>query len=242
VANTALGAALVAANQRSAKRLALIVAGVIVSIWDRLQRYDEDQVEQFITDASPVILAGRRQAVQLAAGFIEAYVNAELQRNDRIEIDLPEYRYAKPLEEVYRRPFVQTWANLAKGTDWIESVDIGRGRVESTARMDVALAHRDGAHEAMRQSQRIVGYRRVLTLPSCDLCTRAAQQRYHKEWLQPLHNNCDCTVEPIIGEADPGRRIELAANSPEGVRVVQHGELGPLLYRPEDRFTELEDI
>jgi len=44
----------------------------------------------------------------------------------------------------------------------------------------------------------IVGYRRVLSGDDCDACTEAAGYLYSSEDLLPIHEHCQCGIEPVF--------------------------------------------
>lgn len=102
--------------------------------------------------------------------------------------------------EVYRRPFLEAWAN--------ESADMGWAKLSAITETDLQLAARVGEYEAMAGNSTIVGYRRVLGAPpNCGLCVVASTQRYRKDALKPIHSRCKCGTQPIYRdrEFDPGR-------------------------------------
>lgn len=59
----------------------------------------------------------------------------------------------------------------------------------------------------------ITGYRRVIHPEvskagnTCGLCIAASQRFYHIPNLDPIHDNCNCTVVPIVGSQDPGLNL-----------------------------------
>lgn len=98
--------------------------------------------------------------------------------------------------------------------------------------------------------------------PPCGLCVVAADRIYGFDDLMPIHSRCRCTVAAVGSKDDPGftlnaedlKRIyqqagEIANTSgtPRSdtsrkrlkqirVEVVEHGELGPWLVNPQQRF------
>lgn len=100
--------------------------------------------------------------------------------------------------------------------------------------------------------------------PPCGLCVVAADRIYRFEDLMPIHARCRCTVAAVGSKDDPGftlnqqdlRRIYQEAGqianadgTPRSdtsrkrlkqirveVEVVEHGELGPWLVNPKQRF------
>lgn len=173
--------------------------------------------------------------------------------------------------EVYARPVITTRKALAEGKDFLDAVRIGGARLMQTAETDVMLAARAAEYETMQQLPRVVGYRRVPNGGACKLCLAAATQRYHVRDLRPCHANCRCGVVEIIGTKDPGQIIdreardqlkaqgaidEATARKREKVRfggartaterdlftVHEHGELGPTLAEPGQKWTGPHDL
>lgn len=106
---------------------------------------------------------------------------------------------------VYTRPFVQVWTELADGKPLEEAVKAGERRALSIVNTDLQLAKTHSAREAVRSDANTVGFRRVPQgTYTCALCLIVSTRRYHKEDLMPVHPGCDCDVEPVYGEFDPG--------------------------------------
>lgn len=112
----------------------------------------------------------------------------------------------------------------------------------------------------------VKGWRRVLIGDTnCALCIVASTQRYTVEQLNPTHPVCDCISLPLVSGRDEhvldpellnrvhGAVQELTGREDAGARapdyrkilidsINNHGELGPLLARPLDKFTGPADI
>lgn len=154
---------------------------------------------------------------------------------------------------------------IARGLTEQAAVEQALDRVETVAWTDVTLAVREQARHTL-SSMSIDGYRRILrpefteTGP-CGLCVVAATRIYHKEDLEPIHEQCVCEVLPIIDGQDPGLflnqedldRIYRAAGGTGGdviirgkrhsgrlknirVAFAEHGELGPVLVDADQRY------
>jgi hypothetical protein len=112
--------------------------------------------------------------------------------------------------------------------------------------MDVQLAMRQTLVTVGEQTDQIVGYQRVPDPGACAFCTLVAGQRYHTAELMPVHNHCGCGVDVITAETRgdfTGKREndQTSTVGDDGTvsRVVEHGELGPLLVDGTDHFTHL---
>lgn len=236
--------------------------------WDRLGSWDEKDVERFLTQILPVVEAGQGATAQLADAYLAAYVAGVTGvPTPPVGLDAVDFTdetlRGVPATEVYRRPFVTVWTSLKNGTSWSDAVNAGRARVESTANVDIALSMR-AASVAAGEAHGVHGWRRVPDGKACEFCILASTQRYHGQQLMPLHNNCGCTVAPIVGSHDPGHVIdrqllskakqldpsaardvrvqglhsflEQRTGGPFSQTVEHHGELGPVLVNAEQHF------
>lgn len=189
---------------KHAQLLARIVAQVF-GIWDNLDGYDRVNVDEFVTAAVPVV-----QANQVAAGrLVDAFV-AKMAHSSPVGV-LPEtvtdVRNGVTPEDVYSRPFLRVWRNMAQGMTPAAAVANARDYLGGMAQMDAQLATSHAMADVSERQPGVVGYRRVLTGKSCMFCASASTQRYKSGTLRPLHFRCDCGVAPIIGDRDPGRVI-----------------------------------
>jgi hypothetical protein len=133
------------------------------------------------------------------------------------------------------------------------------------AKTDLQRARTLTAQTVMAQQPRFTYYVRTLQGErDCALCLIASTQRYRKEALLPIHPGCDCGVEPVRADFDPGQVIDEAkleaihaavqaalGESDRAGRAVDyskviiqhnHGEIGPVLGYRGQRFTGPEDI
>lgn len=115
-----------------------------------------------------------------------------------------------------------------------------RARVMSDT--DMALAFRRQVVD-FNKARGVLRYRRVLRSEQpCGLCAAASDRLYTRGDLLPIHGRCRCGVIPVTHATDPGSTLTNddlpalyeAAGGTSGaklknVRVVQHGELGPVL-------------
>lgn len=172
-------------------------------------------------------------------------------------------------ETVYRRPFVEMYTALSQGKTMTDALRLGRVRLAEIAEMDLQQTHARASRavlNALPEADQPRFWRRMLFgLENCAMCIVASTQRYTVGDLNPIHPGCDCYVEGIWGP-DPGQVIapELLENVHEAVHALtgkedrgarepdyrqlmvqmtaEHGELGPLLVRPRDNFTGLDQL
>lgn len=236
-------------------------------LFDNLGSWDEPDADRFAAVAAPVVAAGRNRASALTAAYLGLALGVPIGARD------VDPRGVDP-GTVWRRPFVQLWAGLAAGQAFPAALGAASSRVDAMAQTDVQLAMsttvRDTLADLPPDAPKVVGYMRVLTGESCGLCAVASTQRYHTGELLPIHDRCDCGVEPILeGERPSGRvinrdllnrlkeqkvptsdrakakhvRVDNDGNVvlPQ-VQVVEHGELGPVLTDASHDFTSPADL
>lgn len=230
------------AHINAQQRLRLIVAEAVRGAWRGLPGYDDRDVDAFLASALPAVEAGRRQSVALTEAFLARAVRRQPNGADVDRIVAAIRNGADP-RQVYRRPFVTTWTALGSGADWSDAVASGEARAVGMAATDVQLAMRDTLRDVGNADEAILGYQRVPDGKACDLCLQIAGQRYTTDELQPVHNNCGCSVD-VITATERGAFSGNYGNDPiltrEGVvEVREHGELGPVLVNGEHDFTQL---
>lgn len=217
------------------QRLRTVVARAVALAWTGLPGYDEENVEQFLDRALPVVLAGQRQS----AALTDAYLARSLERQplgiDSAVVTGAAVRNGVTPAQVYRRPFIVVWAALGAGTDWEQAVSSGLARATSTAEMDVQMASRAAYGAAQVRDTRIKGYKRVADGNACKFCRSINGAFVKSANAMPLHNHCGCGLEPVLEDV-PASRL------PDGVAVHEHGELGAVLTDPSQAFTSLADL
>jgi hypothetical protein len=165
--------------------------------------------------------------------------------------------------EVYRRPYVQVWTDLARGKPFSQAVEAGSRRAQSIAATDLQLAKTRSSQLVLQSDHRVTGYRRVLTgTHSCALCVLASTRRYTRGDLLPIHPGCGCSTAPLFGTEQPdevpaeqlhavvardlgAKYVKASGKGPVDYRdiVVTHdqNELGSVLAVRGQEFTRLED-
>ena len=209
------------------------VVRVVELEWRNLPGYDEEHVSPWLLAVVPTIIAAQRYSSTLT----DAYVAQLLKRRPLgigASVGAMVRNGADP-GTVYRRPFVTVWMGLQAGNGWEASVSAGLSRATSTAATDVQLASRSTFAEIQRADPSIRGYERVPDGGACEFCLTVAGAFVKSADAMPLHNNCGCSLEPVLEDRDEG-------GVPDGVAVHEHGELGPVLADPSHSFTSASDI
>lgn len=186
--------------QRTLERIYRRTGALTVARWDALGSWNDADVARFTAQVDQVFAAARIATVNASAGYYSLMTDAPpVQVNPAslvVQVDL-------------RAPFTAYWHGLAEGRPWLEAIDAGRSRAESTAIDYVTSTSRRTASSVAADG--IVGWRRVLTGNSCRWCATVATQRYRTvESADFGHDFCDCTVAPIYGDSDPGQVINAA--------------------------------
>lgn len=184
------------------KRLRDLVAAALVSLWAGLSGYDEENVDEWLTRALPVVLGAQRQSVALTEAFFARSLGRQPLGVNPTNLIGPGVRNGSDPREVYRRPFVTLWSGLKESKPFEEAAQAALERATVTAQTDVQLSMRATAREIAQADPEIFGFRRVTDGDACDLCLIASTQRYHVSDLLPIHGRCGCGVEPITEPTD----------------------------------------
>jgi hypothetical protein len=223
-------------------------AAFVAEVWNGLGSWYDADIERFIAAVLPVMEGAQAATATLVAAELAA-VEAVAMGTAEVVIDLTGLSTTVALRgvpgvEVWRRPAVETWTRLSHGDPLAGAVETGAARADELAATNLQLAKTHTARAWGEADHRVVGYRRVLKGRSCGRCTAAASQRYHRKNLLPIHTRCDCGVEPIYGDRDPGQVIDVKTlpgdeddTRPGEVAVHHHGEVGPVLTEKGHDFT-----
>jgi hypothetical protein len=259
--------ALVVAHRDAMSRVRGRTAARARQMFDRLGSWDEPDADRFAAAVAPVVAAGRNRAAALTAAYLTRALGVPVGARDLDPRGVA-------ADVMWRRPFVQLWSGLSNGQSFTSALNAASARVDAMAQTDVQLAMtnmtRDVLADPPAGAPRVVGYMRVLTGESCGLCATASTQRYKTSDLMPIHDRCDCGVEPILaGEKPAGRvinrdllgrlkdqRVDTSDSAslkhvrvdPDGnvvlpqVQVVEHGEIGPVLVDAAHDFKSPADL
>lgn len=213
--------------------------------------------DAFVAAVVPVALAAQGTMSALTSAYLSSLMGTLATGVPAALVTGQALRSVDPTE-VYRRPYVQVWTDLAQGKPFDQAVIAGRQRAESIAVTDLQLAKTKTAQQVLKVSPaRVTGYRRELgpDPKHCALCVLTSSRVYFKGDLLPLHPGCYCTPVPVlrgeqVPEVDPAAvhdaiRSTLGDSyvnaSGKGYRDLvvthEHGELGPVLGVRDQAFT-----
>ncbi len=259
-------AAAYVAQQQAARRSVL---AQLAALWAQLKSWRTADADRFAKQAAAIVSGGQQHVAALTVAQQQAAIRAAGGAPGpapRLRVSDKDVR-GVDAARVYRRPFEQIWWDLSQGKPLDAAVASAGARLQAIAATDLQLAKTHASRAVFESSGDVVGYRRVLNGPaSCALCVVASTQRYHKGNLLPIHPQCDCGIAPLLGHHPAEQVIDpqllsqvhaavraLTGTSDSGARAPdyrqlmiemtqEHGEMGPLLARPRDRFTGPADL
>lgn len=173
---------------------------------DSHERADEDR---WVQVASPVVAAGQDQAISTQSAYLGARLGGTVTVDRRAVLE------ASAVD--LREPFIALANSLSKGGTIEAAVLSGALRAQGLGESAAYWAAR--ATNTGVDDSRIVGWTRTISGNACEFCQLVSTQRYHSaESASFGHQRCDCGVDPIIGDSDPGRVInhELLASLSSG--------------------------
>lgn len=238
----------------------------VLAAFDTLGDYRDSDAAEFIERVLPVVLGVQQQMGQLTDAYLSAMI-ADMLGGAAAPagVVLDEALRGVPPDEVYRRPFVQTWTALAAGKGFVAALGRGRTRLLSITETDLQLARTHAARESMERGGAKFFRRRLGSgKKNCALCVIASTQRYRVADLMPIHPGCHCKPDPLPGNRDPGHVIDegllreahdtiardlgssdAGGRAPDYREIIitrEHGEIGPMLAVRRQNFTGPEDI
>lgn len=211
--------AAMAAYQAQTQALRTQLTAYVQRLWRSLGSWRQGDIPRFVAQVVPVVAGAQRQMVALTAANLAQQRQLAVgglfvpQPVDPKAVSGAAARNGTDPAEVYGRPFHLVWRQLDELPREPGSIDqaitAGMDRAVESAVTDVQLTKQRTAFQVLGRDGRVTGYRRVLEgAYSCALCIVASTQRYHRSELLPVHPACDCSVQPIYGDADPGQLID----------------------------------
>lgn len=258
-------------NASEALRRQLIA--IIVAMYAGKNLYSTAAVAATAQEAAAASNSNTTIAAGLAAEY--ATTTTALMAGESLptpRLVLAPIRNGADMTKVYARPAKLFRRLKSEGVPTQEAFTRAMQLASSITDMNVTLAQREAYQQTfskLAQRAGVTGYRRVIhpelaKTGTCGLCIAASDQVYHVADLMPIHNNCNCTVAPIIGSQDPGsglNQLGLAASHEQALKTLyamaggsthghdlkrvvvnQHGEYGPVLGIQGQRFLGPFDV
>lgn len=253
--------ALLAAEAQGRRQIWNFVEAQVVGSWRGLGSWRDSDVVAWLEQILPVIQSAKDQTASLVLARLAQTLGIDL--GDII--DTTDIRGVAD-DLVYQRPARHMYWKLSQGKSFTDALDQSVNRLRNIAKTDLQLAYTNQAADTLAQAgpQGWSPYYRRVTNGSenCAICLIASTQRYTRGDLMPIHNGCDCTVEPLaLDEAydqviDPDRLEQVTdqlhqhdleptssfADLRSATLTEHHGELGPVLKWKGDHFTKTADV
>ena len=164
------------------------VRGRVLRAWNALPNYRDRNVDLFVDRVVPLVQAGQMQVANLTAAYFKA---------GTVDRDLILGARGVAPAMVYRRPAIELYTALSKGTPYTRAVAQGGHRLADLALTDMQMAKVRQADVSLK-AKNVTSYRRVLSgRENCALCVIASTQRYRVGNLSPIHPGCDCEVDEL---------------------------------------------
>lgn len=263
--------------KRQRKSITRRLINSLVRSYRALPSYHQPDAARFSREVTPVVKGAQHSlADAVAAAFAEKSrreFNREVPppviRNNQI-VDLRGVQ----TQEVYQRPFHDIWQDLKAqdaAADEAEqkgnlkkAIDKGENRLKAIADEDLQLTYAHATREAMngmRGQNKPTWWKRVPQGSyTCAMCLIISTRTYRTGELNPLHPNCDCTVEPqytpypgMVHDEELLEKVHARVEKELGFRdwsgkdwrmdyrdilieiIEDHGELGHVLVHPRKR-------
>jgi hypothetical protein len=227
-----VASALALAHIEAERRIRSAMTQEVTRVWNGLPGHDRGNLDQWLSQVLPLVEAGQRSSVSMTQAFLAQSLSQPPRAVDPGDLIGAAVRNGTDPSQVYERPFIALWSELKEGKPYAEAAKAGLLRATGSAAMDPQLSMRATLGAVQGIEPRIAGYERVADAGACSFCLECDGAYMSSADVMPLHLNCGCGVEVIQGEPIETSPI------PDGVEVVDHGELGPILIGPGTHFMD----
>jgi hypothetical protein len=253
------------ASARQSLMLSLLKA--LLGLWGSFDRWDDrDMVEAYAARSATLVDITLLQSRRLG----HTYAKTILSTIGALPVDgkLPAVEDVYPRSGTTQ---VQTYSRVAETYLWkrkqglndAAAKEAALDRLAVMAETDVMLGERDETQKVYAKGKGVIGHRRIIHPElsksgySCGLCVVASDQLYKVAELMPIHDRCNCTDMAVTRDSDPGsilnrddlERLYAANGGTYGrdlrrlkVGINEHGEVGPILVRVKDHFTDVTEL
>lgn len=185
--------------QQSLKRTRKVTSQAVRKAWKALPEYNEAQVKEFLKKITPIVQVGQEKAIAQTSAYLSSKTKSPIVGLDTKKVMKNAQNTMTPAQ-VYRTPFTVTWGALSNGADYQDAVDQGEESAASMSETDVALAAGAACYAwAEASNEEIVAFARVADSNACSYCQELDGAHVANEGAQPLHRDCGCTLDPIMG-------------------------------------------
>jgi hypothetical protein len=176
------------------------VATRAVSVWDQFH----GNRNQYLAKVLIEVEGGQRAMVMLTSGYLTAKAREAGVAASHKAIAPGDYIVSKlrgtEAVAVYARPYGALYGQLNAGADESTAQQSARDAVSKLAATDIHMSYTASAAAWMQGDEAIGAFQRVPS-GTCDYCEAAAQGLYHPSVQMPIHENCECDLEPLFGAA-----------------------------------------
>jgi hypothetical protein len=214
--------------------------------WENQRDHADEAIASWIAALAPLVNGAQRLTGTLTANYLTAFAAlVGVANNIRPDTIPPEAMSTAALRGVddttiYRRPMLDFWDAIRAGEPSAIAVAVGALRLEEIVWTNLQLARTHAAQRVLtgHLGTVVVGYRRLINGRACTLCS-SRHDLFSRHELLPIHIHCRCGIVPVYKDGpDPGEISFGEPGSDRGTsRVVQHGEVGPMLVAEGDHFT-----
>jgi hypothetical protein len=164
-------------------------AAALAALWDRLDRYDDETRDLYVTRAAPILAGAKASTVALSAAMFAWAV--DLRRP-------PPVRPRDVLVPTRTdHPFLAFWHALKEERPRPEAVAAGRSQAEAVGADFVQQTARRTGDAAARAANVRVRYERRPESSACEWCQDVARETYRTaESADFGHDRCFCDVVP----------------------------------------------
>jgi hypothetical protein len=214
--------------QRRLAALRNSAARSAVTAWDSLGAYDQAEADLFAPKAVRIVSAAQLLAGKTTAAYVSRVTSLRPPPITAADVTGTAARPVDPLD-VYHRPFVGLWADLAEGKPYSDAVAASRAKLATLATTDVWLATRAATNVIDKALPQITYWVRRAGGGSCKACSAASGAILASAGELAGHPHCSCSAEPVVASRAVTVAVGHAAN-PAGFEVRQTAELGPTIY------------
>lgn len=170
-----------------------------VTIW---QHSFEDR-NRFLGQVLTLVDGADRAMATLTSGYLTAKAR-EVGHARFKALKLDDYTVAelrgRTGPDVYGSVYAALYGQMLDGASDEEAHAAAVDALSKLAATDVHMAYTKSAHDWMSGDGQIGAFMRVPS-GTCDYCEAAAEGLYHPSVQMPIHENCECDLQPVFGAA-----------------------------------------
>lgn len=164
-------------------------AAGLVTAWDRLGSYGEDDIARFTRQTTPLLAGAKSAAVAASVAF---FITAQRIKPVAVNVD------RVVIKAKFADPFHAMWHAVGEGRPNEEALQVGRSVAEATGNDFVVSAARRASDLAAHAAGIKVRWGRVPDGDACPFCIDAAADTYSSADAADFgHDRCSCAVVPV---------------------------------------------